>query len=92
MWRVLWAAAQQPCATAKHLESWRIWVYYAGGLRGDRFLESEPGRKVSQRFYGLPLHGPCLASWTGVMSSKVVDAETSLQKQICGGGVVGAVG
>ena len=32
------------------------------------------------------------SDWTGVRSGKVVDAETSLQKQMCGGGVFGAVG
>ena len=74
------------------MKSWRTQVYYAGGLRGDGSPESEPGRRVSQGFYGLRLPGPCLASWTGVTSGKVVDAETNLQKQMCGGGVVGAVG
>ena len=54
--------------------------------------ESEPRRRVSQGFYGLPLPGPCSASQTRVMSGKVVDAETSLREQMCGGGVVGAVG
>ena len=54
--------------------------------------ESEPRRRVSQGFYGLLLPGPCLASWTRVTSGKVVDAETNLQKQVHGGGVVGAVG
>ena len=46
----------------------------------------------SQGFYGLRLPGPSLAGWTGVTSGKVVDAETSLQKQMHGGGLVGAVG
>ena len=63
-----------------------------GGLRRDRSPESEPGRRVSQGFYGLRLPGPSLASWTGVTSGKVVDAETNLQKQMHGGGLVGAVG
>ena len=58
----------------------------------DRSPESEPGRRVSQGFYGLRLPGPSLASWTGVTSGKVVDAETNLQKQMHGGGLVGAVG
>ena len=31
-------------------------------------------------------------AWTGVTSGKVVDAETNLQKQMCGGEVVGAAG
>ena len=60
----------------------------AGRLRGDRSPESEPHRRVSQGFYGLPLPGPCLAGRTRVRSGKVVDAETSLQKQMHGGGVV----
>ena len=60
---------------SEHSESWRTQVYYAGGLRGDRSPESEPGRRVSQGFYGLRLPGPSLASWTGVTSGKVVDAE-----------------
>ena len=53
---------------------------------------SEPRRRASQGFYGLPLPGPCLAGWTRATSGKAVDAETSLQKQMCGGGVVGTVG
>ena len=65
---------------SEHSESWRTQVYYAGGLRGDRSPESEPGRRVSQGFYGLRLPGPSLASWTGVTSCKGVVAETSLQK------------
>ena len=73
-------------------ESWRTQVYYAGGLRGDRSPETKPGRRVSQGFYGRRLPGPSLASWTGVTSGKVVDAETNLQKQMHGGGLVGAVG
>ena len=40
---------------SEHLESWRTQVYYAGGLRGDGSLESEPQRRVSQGFYGLAL-------------------------------------
>ena len=71
-------------------QSWRTQVYYAGGLRGDRSPESEPGR-ISQGFYGLRLPGPCLASWTGMTSGKEVDAETNLQKQMRGEGVVGTV-
>ena len=43
-------------------------------------------------FYGPRLPGPSLAGWTGVTSGKVVDAETNLQKQMHGGGLVGAVG
>ena len=74
------------------MESWRTQVYDTAGLSGDRSPEPEPRRGVSQGFYGLPLAGPCLAGGTGVRSGKVVDAETSLQKQVCGGGVVGAVG
>ena len=77
---------------SEHSESWRTQVYYAGRLRGDRSPESEPGRRVSQGFYGLHLLGPSLASWTGVTSGKVVDVETNLQKQMHGGGLVGAVG
>ena len=77
---------------SEHSESWRTQVYYASGLRRDRSPESEPGRRVSQGFYGLLLPGPSLAGWTGVTSGKVVDAEASLQKQMCQGGVVGAVG
>ena len=77
---------------SEHWESWRIQVYYSGALRGDRAPESEPRRRVSQGFYGLPLPGPCLASQTRVTSGKAVDAETNLQKQMRGGGVVGAVG
>ena len=77
---------------SEHSESWRTQVYYAGGLRGDRSPESEPGRRVSQGFYGLRLPGPSMAGWTGVTSCKVVDAETNLQKQMHGGGLVGAVG
>ena len=60
---------------SEHSESWRTQVYYAGGLRGDCSPESEPGRRVSQGFYGLRLPGPSLASCTGVTSGKVVDAE-----------------
>ena len=60
---------------SEHSGSWRTQVYYAGGLRGDRSPESEPGRRVSQGFYGLCLPGPSLASWTGVTSGKVVDSE-----------------
>ena len=67
-------------------------IYYASGLRGDCSPESEPRSRVSQGFYGLPPPGPCSASQTRVTSGKVVDAETSLQEQMCGGGVVGAVG
>ena len=67
-------------------------VYYAGGLRGDRSPKSEPQRRVSQGFYGLALPGSCLAGQTRVRSSKGVDAETSLQKQMHEGGVVGAIG
>ena len=73
---------------SEHSESWRTQVYYTGGLRGDRSPESEPQRRVSQGFYGLPLPGPCLAGRTRVRSGKVVDAEASLQKQMHGGGVV----
>ena len=60
---------------SEHSESWRTQVYYAGGLRGDRSPESEPGRRVSQGFYGLRLPGPSLTSWTEVTSGKVIDAE-----------------
>ena len=74
---------------SEHLESWRTQVYYAGGLRPDRSPESEPGRRVSQGFYGLRLPGPSLASLTGVTSGKVVDAETNLQKQMCREGWLG---
>ena len=77
---------------SEHSESWRTQVYYAGGLRGDRSPESEPRRGVSQGFYGLRLPGPSLTNWTGVTPGKVVDAETNLQKQMLGGGLVGAVG
>ena len=90
---------QQPCGCSvpalllgekpsEHLENWRTQIYYDGRLRGDRSLESEPGRRVSQGFYGLPLRGPCLAGQTRVRSGKLVDAETSLQKLMCGEGVV----
>ena len=41
-------------------ESWRTQVYHMGGLRGDCSLESEPPRRVSQGFYGLPLPGSML--------------------------------
>ena len=58
---------------------------------GDRSPESEPGRRVSQGFYGLRLPGPSLASWTGVTSGKVVHVEINLQKQMHGGELVGAV-
>ena len=85
----LFHPAEKP---SEHLESWRTQVYYASGLRRDGSPESEPGRRVSQGFYGLLLPGPCLASWTGVTSGKVGDAETNLQKQMHGGGLVGAVG
>ena len=78
--------------SSEHSERWRTQVYDAGGLRGDHSPESEPGRRVSQGFYGLCLPGPSLASWTGVTSGKVVDAETNLQKQMHGRGLVGAVG
>ena len=71
---------------SEHLESWRTQVYYASGLRGDHSPESEPQGRVSQGFYGLRLQGPCLAGQTRVRSGKVVDAETSLQKQMCGEG------
>ena len=77
---------------SEHSESWRTQVYDTCELRGDCSPESEPGRRVSQGFYGLRLPGPSLASWTGVTSGKVVDAETNLQKQMHGGGLVGAVG
>lgn len=91
---------RQPCSCSvsvllpsekpsKHSESWRTQVYYTSGLRGDRAPESEPRRRVSQGFYGLPLPGPCLAGWTGVRAGKVLDAETSLQKQIVGKGWLG---
>ena len=76
----------------EHSERWRTQIYYAGGVRGDSSLESELGRRIPQGFYGLRLPGPSLASWTRVTSGKVVDAETNLQKQMRGGGVVGAVG
>ena len=69
-------------------QSWRTQVYYAGGLRGDCSPESEPRRRVSQGFYGLLLPGPSLAGQTGVRSGKVVDVGASLQKQMCGGGMV----
>ena len=45
---------------SEHSESWRTQVYHTDGLRGDRSPESEPQRRVSQGFYGLPLPGPCL--------------------------------
>ena len=77
---------------SEHSESWRLQVYFAGGLRGDGSPESEPRRRVSQGFYGLPLPGPCLAGRTGVRSGEGVGAETSSQKQMCGGGWLGAVG
>ena len=73
---------------SEHSESWRTQVYYAGGFNGDCSPESEPQRRVSQGFYGLPLPDPCLAGRTGVRSGKVVDVIISLQKQMCGGGVV----
>ena len=60
---------------SEHSESWRTQFYYAGGLRGDRSPESEPGRRVSQGFYGLRLPGPSLTCWTEVTSGKVVDAK-----------------
>ena len=63
--------------------------FLMGGLRGECSPESEPRRRISQGFYG---PGPCLAGRTGVRSGKVVDAETSFRKQMCGGGLVGAVG
>ena len=86
-------SALLPCEKpSEHSESWRTQVYYAGGLRRDCSPESEPGRRVSYGFFGLRLPGPSLTSWTGVTSGKVVDAETNLQKQMRGGGVVGAVG
>ena len=48
-------------------------------IRGDqRRSEPEPQRRESQGFYGLPLPGPGLASRTGVMSGKVVDAEKQI--------------
>ena len=74
---------------SEHSESWRTQVYYAGRLRGDGSPESEPRRRVSQGFYGLPLPGPCLAGWTGVRAGKVVDVETNLQEQMCGEGWLG---
>ena len=74
----------------EHSENWRTQVYYAGGLSGDPSPESEPRRRVSQGLYGLPLPGPCLAGWTRVRSGKVADAETNLQKQMCGEGWLGA--
>ena len=66
--------------------------FLCGRLRGDGAPESEPRKRVSQGFYGLPLPGPCLASWTGGTSGKVVDVETNLEKQMCvcvAGGAVG---
>ena len=47
-----------------------------------------PKEGFSQGFYGLPLAGSELV----VRSGKVGNEETSLQKQMCGGGVVWAVG
>ena len=44
------------------------------------------------RFYGLVLLGPCLAGHTRVRTGRVVIAEANLQKQMHGGGLVGAVG
>lgn len=70
------------------LESWKTWVHYAGGLRGDRPLASEPQRRVSQGFRGPALLGTCLAGWTRVRTGKVADAEASLQKQRRGEEVV----
>jgi len=49
---------EKPCEPS---ERWRTQAYYTGGLRGDRPLESEPQRGVSQGFYGLVLPGSCLA-------------------------------
>ena len=53
-----------------------------------------PAEGFHEAFMGYVFHlpGPCLASWTGVMSGKVAGVETNLQKQMCGGGVAGAVG
>ena len=73
---------------SEHSERWRTQVYYASGLRGYRFLESEPRRRISQGFYGLRLPGPCLAGQTRVRSGKGVIVETSLQKWMRGGEVV----
>ena len=66
----------------EHSESWRTQVDYAGGLRGDRSPESEPGRRVSQGFYGLGL------AWrTGVRTGKVIDEGVSFtEADVCGRG------
>lgn len=77
-----------PARDQASTQSWRTQVYYAGMLRQDRSPESEPGRRVSQGFYGLPLPGLCLAGQTRVRSGKTAGAEASLQKQMHGGGVV----
>lgn len=51
-----------------------------------------PEEGFHKAFMGYVFQVPSLASWTGVTSGKVVDAETNLQKQMHGGGLVGAVG
>ena len=63
-----------------------------GGSEEITLWNLSPKEGFHKAFYGLPLLGPCLAGRTGVRSGKEVDAETSLQKQMCGGGVGGAVG
>ena len=64
----LFLSSEKP---SKHSEKWRTQVYYTSGLRGDCSLESEPGRRVSQGFYGLALPGPCLVGQTGVRTGRV---------------------
>ena len=70
----------------KASESWRTQFYYARRLGGDCSLESEPERRVSQGFYGLALLGPCLGDGSEVRQGS--RCGTSLQKQMCGEGLV----
>lgn len=77
-WYILFSQDYPPFFFFFFLESWKTWVHYAGGLRGDRPLASEPQRRVSQGFRGPALLGTCLAGWTRVRTGKVADAEASL--------------
>jgi len=74
----------------EHLDSWRTQANYTCALREDRSPESESQKGFHTAFMGYLFQ---LCAWqTRVRSGKVVDAEASLQMQMHGGGVVGAVG
>ena len=58
-------------------------------VQGRSLSEFEPQRRVSEGFYGVALPGLCLAGRIGVRTGGVVIVGATLQKQMCGGGVVG---